>query len=154
MLDVNNVNLYQHLTNDRKDEEFENIWCPRRVKCRSKRTEEGKNVNSKQMCVSSQKHHMKKEDGATATASHLPSPWRNSAGWSRKGRTGRDSPRRFHFMGKTHKIPQMSYLWYETPAFSVIWLTLQNRWFKYIKQRCRMSLKSRLITQECKFNVK
>ncbi len=25
---------------------------------------------------------------------YLPSLWRNSAGWSRKGRTGRDSPQR------------------------------------------------------------
>jgi hypothetical protein len=63
---------------------------------------------------------MRKEEGATVAASHLPSPWRNSAGWSRKCRTGRDSPRRFHFMGKPHKIPQMSYLRYETPAFSDI----------------------------------
>ena len=55
---------------------------------------------------------IRKEEGATAAASHLPSPWRNSAGWSREGRTGRDSPRRFHFMGKPHKIPQMSYLRY------------------------------------------
>ena len=39
---------------------------------------------------------IRKEEGATAAASHLPSPWRNSAGWSRKGRTGRDSPRRFY----------------------------------------------------------
>ena len=53
---------------------------------------------------------VRKEEGATAAASHLPSPWRNSAGWSRKGRTGRDSPRRFYFTGKTHKIPEMSQL--------------------------------------------
>jgi hypothetical protein len=37
---------------------------------------------------------VRKEEGATAAASHLPSLWRNSAGWSHKGRTGRDSPRR------------------------------------------------------------
>ena len=54
------------------------------------------NINSKQMCVSSQKIRMRKEEGATVAASHLPSPWGNSAGWSREGRTGRDSPRRFH----------------------------------------------------------
>ena len=53
---------------------------------------------------------IRKEEGATVAASHLPSLRRNSAGWSRKGRTGRDSPRRFNFTGNPHKIPQMSYL--------------------------------------------
>ena len=51
---------------------------------------------------------IRKEEGATAAASHLPSPWRNSAGWSREGKTGSDSPRRFYFIGKTHKIPFIS----------------------------------------------
>ena len=51
---------------------------------------------------------IRKEEGATVAASHLPSPRRNSAGWSRKGKTGSDSPRRF--TGKTYKLPQMSQL--------------------------------------------
>ncbi len=60
---------------------------------------------------------IRKEEGATAVASHLPSPWRNSAGWFRKGRTGRVSPRRFILQErpiKYHKCPT-----FETPAFSV-----------------------------------
>ncbi len=52
---------------------------------------------------------IRKEEGATAAAPHLPSPWRNSAGWSRKGRTGRDSPRRYLILQerpiKYHKCP-------------------------------------------------
>ncbi len=51
---------------------------------------------------------IRKEEGATAAASHLPSPWRNSAGWFCKGRTGRDSPRRFILQErpiKYHKCP-------------------------------------------------
>ena len=39
---------------------------------------------------------LRKEEGATVAATHLPSLRRNSAGWSREGRTGRDSPRRFY----------------------------------------------------------
>jgi hypothetical protein len=39
---------------------------------------------------------LRKEEGATVAATHLPSLRRNSAGWSRKGRTGCDSPRRFY----------------------------------------------------------
>jgi hypothetical protein len=72
-----------------------------------KESEEGK-IFSKQMCFSSQTSRMRKEEGATVAASHLPSPWRNSAGCSREGRTGRNSPRRFNFTGKPHKIPLMS----------------------------------------------
>ena len=79
-----------------------------------KRTEEGKKLNQNKCALVPKTTVIRKEEGATVAASHLPSPWRNSAGWSRKGRTGRDSPRRFHFMGKPHKIPQMSYLRYET----------------------------------------
>ncbi len=62
--------LYQHFT-DRKDEEFDFDECSQ-LRSRSKRTEEGKKF-SKQMCVSSQNKRVRKEDGATATASHLPS---------------------------------------------------------------------------------
>jgi hypothetical protein len=78
---------------------------------------------------------IRKEEGATAAASHLPSPWRNSAGWSRKGRTGRDSPRRFHFMGKPHKIPQMSYLRRESPAIFRIQLIGPPKQMKQMKQK-------------------
>ncbi len=57
---------------NRKDEEFENFRCPRRVRCRRKRTEEGRMLIQNK-CVSSQKHRMRKEEGATTAASHLPS---------------------------------------------------------------------------------
>ena len=71
-----------------------------------KRTEEGR-INSKQMLVP-EIAVVRKEEGATVAASHLPSPWRNSAGWFRKGRTGSDSPRRFILQErpiKYHKCP-------------------------------------------------
>jgi hypothetical protein len=88
------------------------------LRSQSKKNGRREKVNQNKCAFSSQNQRVRKEEGATVAASHLPSPWRNSAGWSRKGRTGRDSPRRFHFTGKPHKIPQMSYLRYETPAFS------------------------------------
>jgi len=92
MLDVNNV--LPTLYNDRKMKKFTSIEIFS-VENTIEKEQKKRKIFSKQMCVSSQKHRMKKEEGATAAASHLPSPWRNSVGWSRKGRTGRDSPRRF-----------------------------------------------------------
>ncbi len=59
-----------------------------------KESEEGRMLFSKQNVLVPKIAVIRKEEGATAAASHLPSPRRNSAGWSRKGRTGRDSPRR------------------------------------------------------------
>ncbi len=100
---------------NRKDRKFDFDECSQLKTTIKKESEEGR-INFQNKCVSSQNHRYRKEEGATVAASHLPSLRRNSAGWSRKGRTGRDSPRRFHFMGKPHKIPQMSYLRYETAA--------------------------------------
>jgi hypothetical protein len=61
--------LYQHFTDIEVEKNFED-FDELRVKFWSKRTEKGK---SKQMCVSSQKIRMRKEEGATVAASHLPS---------------------------------------------------------------------------------
>ncbi len=75
---------------------------------RSKRTDEEKILNQNKCALVPKFAVVRKEEGATAAASHLPSPWRNSAGWSRKGRTGRDSPRRFFLQErpiKYHKCP-------------------------------------------------
>jgi hypothetical protein len=47
-----------------------------------------KNVNSKQMCVSSQKGRMRKEEGATVAASHLPSLTAGCLVVFSSGRTG------------------------------------------------------------------
>ena len=78
---------------------------------------------------------VRKEEGATAAASHLPSPRRNSAGWSRKGRTGRDSPRRFILQErpiKYHKCPTFDTKRRRFLEFN--WLALQNRRNKYKMQ--------------------
>ncbi len=61
-----------------------------------KESEEGKKCFHNKRALVPKIAVIRKEEGATAAASHLPSPWRNSAGWSHKGRTGRDSPRRFY----------------------------------------------------------
>ncbi len=49
-----NVNLYQHFTDYRKDRKNEDFDDLSQLRTTTKRTEEGKNVNSKQMSVSSQ----------------------------------------------------------------------------------------------------
>ena len=85
---------YQHFT-DRKDEEIDFDECYSLVRFRSKRTEEGKKCfHNKYLLVPEMTDKEKKR--APLQRRHLPSPRRNGAGWSRKGRTGRDSPRRFY----------------------------------------------------------
>jgi hypothetical protein len=54
-----------------------------RRKRRSKKNSRKKKVNFQNKCVSSQNKQMRKEEGATATASHLP-----SLSWLSSGRTG------------------------------------------------------------------
>ena len=69
-----------------------------------------KKVNSKQMCVSSQKHRMRKEEGATVAASHLPSlsgPLR----WAVQGSKQRNPNHRERLINY-QKCPN-----YETPTF-------------------------------------
>ena len=51
-------------------------------------------------CVSSQKHCMRKEEGATVAASHLP-----SLSWLVRQAGRAASPRKPYFTGKLHKIP-------------------------------------------------
>ncbi len=75
-----------------KNEDFDDDYS--QLRFRSKRTEEGRIFIQNKCALVPKIAVVRKEEGATAAASHLPSPWRNSAGWSRKGRTGRDSPRR------------------------------------------------------------
>jgi hypothetical protein len=75
-----------------KNEDFDE--CSQ-LRSRSKRTEEEK-IFFKTNLLVPKIAVVRKEEGATAAASHLPSPWRNSAGWSREGRTGSYSPWRFY----------------------------------------------------------
>ncbi len=79
------LTFYQHFTKY-KDEEI--MFDELRVKFRSKRIGRREKLLIKQMCVSSQKIRMRKEEGATATASHLP-----SLSWLLSGRTGSVLPR-------------------------------------------------------------
>ncbi len=72
------------------------------------------------------------------------------------GRTGRDSPQRFYFTGKTHKIPQMSYLRresrnakhetrntkHETPAIFRLQLIDSPKQMKQMKQKMQLSLRT------------
>ena len=60
MLIVNVINTLPNIEDRRKK-----FRCPRRVKCRSKRTEEEK-INK--TCVSSKNSRMKNEEGATVAA--------------------------------------------------------------------------------------
>ncbi len=90
MLIVNLSTPYQ--MKRQKNEDFDE--CSQ-LKTRSKRIGRREKLFSQQILVP-KIAVVRKEEGATAAASHLPSPWRNSAGWSLKGRTGCDSQRRFY----------------------------------------------------------
>ncbi len=67
---IMNVTIYQHFTNDRKDEEFDFDDFLSEIDDRKER-KKVKNVFKTN--VSSQKIRMRKEEGATTAASHLPS---------------------------------------------------------------------------------
>ena len=78
------------------------------LRSRSKKNRKKEELIFKTNALVPKKAVLRKEEGATVAASHLPSLRRNSAGWSRKGRTGRDSPRRFILQErpiKYHKCP-------------------------------------------------
>ncbi len=116
-LDVINVNFINTLPN-RKDRIMKTsmtiiLWWD----FDRKESEEEKNVFQNK-CVSSQKIRMRKEEGATVAASHLPSLSWLSHVCHRPDR--QRSPWKLYFTGKVHKIPQMSYLRRETPAISRI----------------------------------
>ncbi len=66
-----------------------------------------KNVNSKQMCVSSQKHRMKKEEGAAVNSSAIlfPTFSQRAAQLSFVGQNGQSTEMSPN-MGNTHKIPE------------------------------------------------
>ncbi len=57
-----------------------------------------------------------RKEGATVAATPTFSSAKQ-CGPSRAGRTGSVPTETFNFTGRSHKIPQMSYLRYETPAF-------------------------------------
>ncbi len=107
---IMNVTIYQHFTNDRKDEEFavrrrrrktkdENEDERRKRRRKTKNVDRKKNsrkkkVNFQNKCVSSQKIRMRKEEGATVGASPtFPQlaassgrtgsflPWKNPIHW-------------------------------------------------------------------------
>ncbi len=61
-----------------------------------KESEEGRMLFQNKCALVPKTAVIRKEEGATVAATHLPSLRRNSAGWFRKGRTGCDSPRRFY----------------------------------------------------------
>ncbi len=92
---------------NRKDEELMFDECSQ-LRSRSKRTEEGKNIFKTN--VSSQKIRMKKEEGATVAASHLPSlswPFHHQAGpaaFPRKHSTLQESPIKSHKRNETPAI--------------------------------------------------
>ena len=93
MLDVNNVNL-QHLT--KVIEKLKNLKTMSVRWTSIEKNGRRKAKYFKTNALVPKKAVLRKEEGATVAASHLPSPRRNSAGWSRKGKTGSDSPRRFY----------------------------------------------------------
>ena len=79
-----------------KNEDFDE--CSQ-LRSRSKRTEEEKIFFKTNLLVPEMT--VKEKKRAPLQRRHLPSPRRNSAGWSRKGRTGRDSPRRYLTLQET-----------------------------------------------------
>ena len=84
MLIVNVINTLPNIEDRRKNFDVGQMNVDR------KRTEEGRKIFQNK-CVSSQNRRSKKRRGRYRSG-YLPSLGRNSAGWSRKGRTGRDSP--------------------------------------------------------------
>ena len=73
-----------------------------------KESEEGRMLIQNKI-VSSQKHRMKKEEGATAAASPTFSAV-IQCGLVSQGQNGPRFSTEINFTGKPHKIPQMSYL--------------------------------------------
>ncbi len=108
------VNIYQHFT-EQKRQNIEDFQRSTSVEVASKKNGRRKNVNSKQMCLSSQNKRYKKmrwryRSGVSPTFPQL------AGSMFVTGRTGSVLPWKLYFTGKAHKIPQMSYLRRETPA--------------------------------------
>jgi hypothetical protein len=118
MLDVNNVN-FNTLP---KIEKMKNLKISMKLsQLRTTIKKNGKGKSKQNVLVSSQKHRMRKEEGATVAATPTFSQ-RAASLFSSTGRTGSVLQRRPKSVGKSHKIPQMSYLRRETKRrrFSVI----------------------------------
>jgi hypothetical protein len=89
---------------------LKNFEGPRQLRWRQKRTEK---VNQNKR-VSSQNKRVRKEEGATVAATPTFSHTAGCFVRRLSGRTGSVPTETFNFTGKSHKIPQMSYLRRET----------------------------------------
>ena len=89
---------------NRKDEELMFDECYSQLRFRSKRTEEGRQKYFKTNALVPKNNSMRKGEGATVAASHLPSL---TAGCL--VRPDRQRLTNSQTVGKSHKLPKMSY---------------------------------------------
>jgi hypothetical protein len=111
MLDVNNERYY--IPTPYQIEKMKNLKYSMSTsgEMSIEKTEEGR-INFQNKCVSSQKIRMRKEEGAAVDSSAIL-PYLSSAGsfvrHLSSGRTGSVLQRTPKSVGKSHKIPKMSY---------------------------------------------